>query len=514
MRCPLEGLPAECRRVVAVERSLERGSGDVPVEDARVGVVEDRRLHPPLEQGRRLAHEVLVERVLGGDEDREAVAAAAGASPLLAEARDGAGETDRDRAVEIADVDAQLERVGRRDAEQVALDETPLDLAPLLRRVARPVRREPLGGLRIEPVNCEAVDELGGLAALGEADRSQAAAGEPCEQSRRLAERARPQPELRVEERRVPERHRPLGARRCVVLHDRRVLARECMRELAGVRDGRRGEEELRLGAVDPREPAQPPQDVRDVRAEDAAVDVRLVDDDESEVVEEVAPQVVPRQDADVEHVGVREHEVRPAADLAPPLGGRVAVVDRRADRGDAERAERARLVLRERLRRVEVEGACVPVGGERVEDRQVEGKRLARCGARGDDDVAAAPRRAVRLGLMRVELVDAAARERFPHSRLERGGQRRRPRLARGLGCEVGELVPREQVVPGGGGGAHRRHLDASANEYSRSAGSSMRSSRRPASRKVCRKRPSGRWLAPTLIRTPEPRQMPGASS
>ena len=112
-------------------------------------------------------------------------------------------------------------------------------------------------------------------------------------------------------------------------------------RELAGVRDRGRGEQELRLGAVDPREPPQPAQDVRDVRAEDAAVDVRLVDDDEAEVVEEVAPQVVSRQDADVEHVRVREHEVRPAADLAPPLGRRVPVVDRRAD-ARARRARRA----------------------------------------------------------------------------------------------------------------------------------------------------------------------------
>ena len=77
------------------------------------------------------------------------------------------------------------------------------------------------------------------------------------------------------------------------------------------------------------------------MRAEDAAVDVRLVDDDETEVVEEVAPEVVPGQDPDVEHVGVRQDGVRPAADLAALLSGRVAVVDRRAD-ARAHRAPRA----------------------------------------------------------------------------------------------------------------------------------------------------------------------------
>ena len=143
VRRPLQRLRAEGRGVALVDGRLEGGRGDVAVEHARVGVVEDRRLDAALEQRRRLAHEVLVERVLRGDEDREAVLAAAGASPLLAEARDRAREADRDRAVEVADVDAELERVGRRDAEQLALDEPPLDLAPLLRRVAGAVRREP-----------------------------------------------------------------------------------------------------------------------------------------------------------------------------------------------------------------------------------------------------------------------------------------------------------------------------------------------------------------------------------
>ncbi len=152
VRRALERLRAERRGVAVVDRGLERGRRDVPVEHARVGVVEDRRLDASLEQRRRLAHEVLVERVLRGDEDREAVLAAAGASPLLAEARDRSGEADGDRAVEVADVDAELERVGGRDAEEVALDEPPLDLPPLLRRVAGAVRGEPGRSRGVEPV--------------------------------------------------------------------------------------------------------------------------------------------------------------------------------------------------------------------------------------------------------------------------------------------------------------------------------------------------------------------------
>ena len=118
------------------------------VQDADVLVIEDRRLDPPREQRLRLAHEVLVERVLARDQGGEPVAAAARPAPLLAEARDGAREADREDSVEKADVDPELERVGRADAEQLALDEAVLDRPPLLRRVAGPVRREPAASRR------------------------------------------------------------------------------------------------------------------------------------------------------------------------------------------------------------------------------------------------------------------------------------------------------------------------------------------------------------------------------
>src|SRR5438094_1433517 len=99
------------------------------VEDAVVLVVEDRGLDPSAEQRLRLAHEVLVERVLAGDEDGEPVPTAARAAPLLTQARDRPREAGRDHAVEQADVDPELERVRRGDAEQLACREAPLDLA-------------------------------------------------------------------------------------------------------------------------------------------------------------------------------------------------------------------------------------------------------------------------------------------------------------------------------------------------------------------------------------------------
>ena len=198
------------------------------------------------------------------------------------------------------------------------------------------------------------------------------------------------------------------------------------------------------------------------MRAEHAAVDVRLVDDDVREVREHVAPAVVVREDADVEHVRVREHEVRPLADLPAALGLGVAVVDRRPDARHLQLGERAQLVLRERLRRVEVERAPLRLARERVEHGQVEGERLPARGAGDDGDVLAALRRLPGLELVRVELVDAARLERGADLRREVVGERRRAGLPRGLACRRGRAprlrgsrpTARSRLPPGEGSG------------------------------------------------------------
>jgi hypothetical protein len=121
---------AERLRVVVVERRLEGRGEDVRVEDPRVRVVEDRRLDAPRAErsGSRRRTGRARPRSRRGSRARSA---APGAAPLLPQRGDRAREADRDRAVEEADVDPELERVGRRHAEQLALDEATLDLPPL-----------------------------------------------------------------------------------------------------------------------------------------------------------------------------------------------------------------------------------------------------------------------------------------------------------------------------------------------------------------------------------------------
>ena len=182
------------------------------------------------------------------------------------------------------------------------------------------------------------------------------------------------------------------------------------------------------------------------MRAEHAAVDVRFVDDDVAEVCEYVAPAVVVRQQADVHHVGVRQDHVRPLADLPTLLGRRVAVVDRRLQPRQLQLGQRAELILRERLRRIEVERAGLRLARDGVEDGQVERERLPGRGA-GRHEHVVAPRRGVpRLALVRVEPVDA---DRVAHARVETVRQVGKPGLARGLLAQVGELLALEQPLP-----------------------------------------------------------------
>src|SRR5439155_14701961 len=234
-RGALQCLVSERGAVAVVQRRFEGGRPDMPVEDAMVRVVEDRRLDASLQQRLGLAHEVLVERVLARDENREAVAAASGASPLLSERRHGSGEPDGDRAVEEADVDAELECIRRGDAQELSYHEPSLDVAPLGGRVAGPIRSEPLGGFRVDTLHRELMDQLCSLPALRKADRAEAARDEVRHQPRRIAERTGTQAELGVEELGVPEQDRALGPRSGIVVDDGRVYACKVARKLTGV---------------------------------------------------------------------------------------------------------------------------------------------------------------------------------------------------------------------------------------------------------------------------------------
>ncbi len=86
-------------------------------------------------------------------------------------------------------------------------------------------------------------------------------------------------------------------------------------------------------GTMKSRHSQEAPQDVGDVRAEDALVRVKLVDDDVAQVLEDPRPRGVVRKNACVEHVGVRQNDGRAVASHTSRIAGRVSVVDDRPGR-------------------------------------------------------------------------------------------------------------------------------------------------------------------------------------
>ena len=115
-------------------------------------------------------------------------------------------------------------------------------------------------------------------------------------------------------------------------------------------------------------------KDVGDVAAEDAAVGVQLVDHDVAELLEQLEPLRVVRQDRRVEHVRVGDHDLPGRPDRRPDRRRRVAVIGRRRDRQPGRRrqlAELGDLVLAERLGREEQQRPRRRIVGDRLQDRQ-----------------------------------------------------------------------------------------------------------------------------------------------
>ena len=207
-----------------------------------------------------------------------------------------------------------------------------------------------------------------------------------------------------VEERRLHEEHVPLARRCAVAVDDPGPPPCQGRRELARVRDRRRAADDDGGRPVVRADPQEPPDDVRDVAAEDAPVHVELVDDDVPELLEQAIPLGVVGEDRRVEHVRVRDDDLARGADDGADGRGRVAVVGRGVDlevgRG-REGAERRDLVLPERLRREQEERAGGRVVGERLQHRHLVAEALAGGRGRHDHDVLTGADRLDRLRLV-----------------------------------------------------------------------------------------------------------------
>ena len=127
-----------------LERQLEHPSPDVGQEDVDVVRVEAGLFRSSIEEERGMVDDVLVHGRGRGDEDGDARAPAPSGPPeLLPGGRHGARISGQDRRVQASDVDAELERVGGDDAEDLAVAKAALDRSSLRWQVAAPIAADP-----------------------------------------------------------------------------------------------------------------------------------------------------------------------------------------------------------------------------------------------------------------------------------------------------------------------------------------------------------------------------------
>ena len=153
------------------------------------------------------------------------------------------------------------------------------------------------------------------------------------------------------------------------------------------------------MGAVHRAHPPQPTEHVGDVRAEDAAVVVALVDHDVLQGAEEARPPVVGRQERAVQHVGVGQDVLPEVARPVALLARAVAVMGGQAY-VEAQGRQPGELVVGQRLGRREVEhrraalAADAAGRADRRQRGQLVGQRLPRGRAGRHDHVVARVRR------------------------------------------------------------------------------------------------------------------------
>jgi hypothetical protein len=135
---------AERLQVLRLQRQLGRGAAQLWPEHVRIARIGDRRLDRPTEDRPWMVRQVVVQRVVAGDEDdQRLLVRPPGPARLLPERGEGARIPGEHDGIETGDVDAEFQGVGRGHAEQIAGRQRPFQLAPLLGQVAAAVGVHP-----------------------------------------------------------------------------------------------------------------------------------------------------------------------------------------------------------------------------------------------------------------------------------------------------------------------------------------------------------------------------------
>ncbi len=235
--------------------------------------------------------------------------------------------------------------------------------------------------------------------------------------------RPRADPAAAVERDRIEHHHMPLALGRPAAIDDAEGAPGQGLRQLPGIADGRRAAHEARCRAVVGADAQQAAQDVGDMAAEDAAVGVRLIDDDVANLLEELEPLGVVGQDGRAQHVRIGDDYLACLAHDGPDGGRRVTVVDGRREVHAGQPGqvpELSELVLAERLGGEEVQRPRRGILRDGLQDGQVVAERFARCGGRHDGHILPGSQRLECLRLMAVQRADASSLQGAHETRLQ----------------------------------------------------------------------------------------------
>ena len=184
----------EQREVGVGEWKFGGGALQVRTEDVRVRRIDHGLLDGSAEHGLRVVNEIRVERIVAGDEHRGGPPPGpAGAPDLLPHRRDRARPAGDDDRVQSGDVDAELERVRRRQPEDLAGAQLGLQRPPVFGEVPGAVRRDPARQLRRglgQRAPCTGGDDLRGQPRADERERARSLDGEVGEEVSRFAQGA------------------------------------------------------------------------------------------------------------------------------------------------------------------------------------------------------------------------------------------------------------------------------------------------------------------------------------
>ena len=430
-------------------------------QDQRLIRLDPRLLRRRIGEELRVPHHVLVQRLAARHQhaDRRLLA-----PPGATEALPGLGDRARvaveHHHIQAADIHAQLQRRGADDPVHPARAHLPLHLAPLGGQVTTAVGADPprLARVAVEHLLQVLGQHLHHQPGLAEHQGLEPGADRQPRNPVGLRPRRGAQAEIGIHHRRVPQQDVLGTAGRAAVADCFQLILDQRAAVLGGVADGGRAQDELRAHTVERAYPLEPADHVGHVGAEHATVGVDLVDHHVAQVLEELRPLGVVRQDRLVEHVRIADHDVAVDADRLARIARGVAVEGGRAKpeaAGGVELKQFGHLVLGQRLGREQVQRLGTLLH-RRGHHRQRVAQRLARSGGRGDDEVAAVPGRLPCLGLVRVERLDTAGAQGFG----KRGREIRRQRAdigrVRGDGEVAGDAVavavgkPAGQLRPG----------------------------------------------------------------